>query len=150
MKFKDMNVWSKVLFVIAIISIVDAVLCVVIGIAAIVGAGSLGADLLGRVSNALAANGIADMTAVDAVKYSGIALIIYAVLESVVALLELRAAKDNKKIMLPFIIACVGMVLYVIGFFRSGLANVDALQIATDLIEFVACLMVFINSKKSA
>lgn len=149
MKFKDMDVWSKVLFVISIIAIIDAVLCVVIGITALAGAGALGADLLARVQNALTTNGIS-LTATEAIKYSGIALLIFAVLELIVALLELRAAKDNKKIMIPFVLACIGMVLYVIGFIKSGLANVDAIQIVTDLIEFVACLMIFLNSRKKA
>lgn len=139
MKFKEMNTWSKILYVLGIISVVEGVYSIAYAIVVYMQGES---NFLSKYASMLTTN-----------QYNSqlfnaylISLVLVALLTIVVGLLNIRGAKNNNKILIPFIFSTVNCALYVYNVF-SGQISVGVL---ISLLQFVACLMIFINNRKTA
>lgn len=145
MKFKEMNTWSKVLFVVGWIGIVCSVLTAILGILFATNAASIGTDYV--VANAATASGL---TGAELIKATGISLAIVGVVDVIVSWFSVRAAKNNSKVMLALVFNAIDTVMNIIAMINTSSLSTYLAGVIISAVGLVACIMILNNNKKSA
>lgn len=145
MKFKNMNVWSKILFIVGWIGVIGSILTLVIGVLATVKTDIFGAEFISQYDFVIP--GISGSTLVQSV---GIALIIMGIISIIESWLSIRAAKNNKKIMLALILTVIDTIMNVWACISSSSASSYISGVIINVICLVACVKIVQNNKKAA
>lgn len=108
MKFKEMDTWSKILFIIGIVGIIRNGITLLEGIFSYVYANVLG-DLIVTDLIDLSKTGL---NAAEAVQLTCIVLIVVAIIGLLVAWLSIRAAKGKGKCTIPMVVMIMNAIIY--------------------------------------
>lgn len=145
MKFKEMNIWSKILYVLGILGVIEFII-----------------NLIYSIYTFFTSSAISNSAKQELLKYSftlpvddiskimSIIIIVSSLVILIMALLDIRAAKDNSKIMLPLILESLNFILLIVSIFSSEISLANILGGIIDSICFLACIMIFINNKKTS
>lgn len=140
MKFKEMNIYSKILYVLGIVNFIEAIAGIIYAIFTFFKVTSIVDTLKTRM---LSYPNI--FTLDKATKYSAIVLFISWLVVLLISLLEIRAAKDNTKILLPFIFVTINFVLEIIEIFTNGFS----ISVIFSTLSFIVCLIILLNNKRN-
>lgn len=130
MKYKNMDGWSKFLFIVGWVGVIGSIISALMGIFI-----------------TMNPTAFTDQFAEDVVSASGITLIITGVVGAVVSWLDIRAAKDNSKVMLPLILTIADLVLYVVSVVMGSVSTSTVIGIVITVVEVIACFQI---KKKNA
>ena len=141
------------MLVVSTINIVFAVLCILGGIAGIVGGAVFGAVDPQEVSGALSGTGVTQGEASGMVVGAFLFILITSAIGLIVGILGVRAANDNQKIMSVWVLALIDVILYVVGIIATvvnGGFDADGLSTIISFLFAVLLLWVANNIKKQA
>lgn len=148
MKFSEMNVWSKVLYVFGVLGLIEAVVVIAFSALMIAGVGLVEAEQLAELTKYAAYFGTS--SGEELVKGVCIALIIAYVFTAIISWLEVRAAKNNKKVMIPLVLSAISFVMSVVSIAQNGFATSDIIPTVITVLGLVSCVMIYTNNKKVA
>ena len=139
---------QKALLVFSIIELIGAVISLITGIMAVVGAGVVAGD-----ASVAAGSGVTQAQGVAAFGIIAILLIVTGVWSLLCGLFGIRAANDNQKIMIVWVFCLIGVILGLISIVVSivqGQFGNQALSLICSMV--FPCIMFFIanNIKKEA
>lgn len=126
MKFKEMDIWSKILYIAGLLGLVESIVGILYGAYNLIF--------------------VSDQTA----KSLGSVLIVTWVICLLFFCLEINAAKDNKKILIPLIFSTLNLILTVVSAFEGELNPSKTISATIGLLSCISCVVIFINNKKTS
>lgn len=141
MDFKNMSKWGKMLYVISWINIIEAFAIIILASISIENTVKFSGLTNSFVSNLGPTMGLGDN---EIIKWTGIADIIYAVLILIVAILAIRACRNNDKVTLPLVLYGINFILTIISIVVAIInhSSISILSTILAILAFVCCLMI--------
>lgn len=141
MDFKNMSKWGKILYVISWVNIIEAFAIIILASISIDHTVEFSGLTNSFISNLGPTKGLGEN---EIIKWTAIADIIYAVLILIVAILAIRACRDNCKVMLPLVLYSINFVLTIISIVMAIVngSEISVLSSILAILAFVCCLMI--------